>query len=53
MKMINHPNLIKLKEVLASNSKIFLVLELIEGGDLSTKIEGQILSLIIRLKKGV
>ncbi len=38
MKMIKHPNVIKLKEVLASNSKIFLVLELIEGGDLFNTI---------------
>ena len=35
----NHPNIIKLKEVLASNSKIFLVLELVEGGDLFNKIK--------------
>ena len=41
MKMINHPNIIKLKEVLASNSKIFLVLELVEGGDLFNKIDGE------------
>jgi serine/threonine protein kinase len=34
MKMINHRNIVKLKEVLASNSKIYLVLELIRGGDL-------------------
>jgi len=34
MKMIQHPNIVKLKEVLASNSKIYLVLELIRGGDL-------------------
>ena len=34
IKMMKHPNVIKLKEVLASNSKIFLVLELVEGGDL-------------------
>lgn len=32
--MIKHPNIVKLKEVLASNSKIYLVLELIKGGDL-------------------
>jgi serine/threonine protein kinase len=34
MKMINHRNIVKLKEVLASNSKIYLVLELIKGGDM-------------------
>ncbi len=32
--MIKHPNIVKLKEVLASKSKIYLVLELIKGGDL-------------------
>ena len=41
MKMINHPNIVKLREVLASNSKIFLVLELVEGGDFFTKIDGR------------
>ena len=37
--MMGHPNVIKLKEVLASHSKIFLVLELVEGGDLLRKID--------------
>lgn len=37
--MMRHPNVIKLKEVLASHSKIFLVLELVEGGDLLKKME--------------
>lgn len=40
MKMIQHPNIVKLKEVLASNSKIYLVLELITGGDLFDIIKG-------------
>lgn len=34
MKQIDHKYIVKLKEVLASNSKIYLVLELIKGGDL-------------------
>jgi serine/threonine protein kinase len=34
MKMIKHPNVVRLIEVLASNSKIYLVIELIKGGDL-------------------
>ena len=34
MKMIKHPNIVRLIEVLASNSKISLVLEVIKGGDL-------------------
>ena len=41
MKMINHKNIVKLKEVLASNSKIYLVLELIKGGDLFDLIKGK------------
>ena len=34
MKMIKHKNVVRLIEVLASNSKIYIVLELIRGGDL-------------------
>lgn len=41
MKMIKHKNIVKLKEVLASNSKIYLVLELIRGGDLFDVIKGR------------
>jgi serine/threonine protein kinase len=44
MKMIKHKNIVKLKEVLASNSKIYLVLELIRGGDLFDVIKGNCLS---------
>ncbi len=39
MKMVDHANVIKLVEVRASNSKIFLVLELVTGGDLFDKIK--------------
>jgi serine/threonine protein kinase len=41
MKMIKHKNIVKLIEVLASNSKIYLVLELIKGGDLFDVIKGK------------
>lgn len=34
MKQLEHPNVVKLKEVLASRSKIFIVLELVTGGEL-------------------
>lgn len=34
MKMLKHPNVVSLKEVLSSRSKLFLVLELVDGGDL-------------------
>lgn len=36
--MIDHPNVVKLVEVLASRSKIYLVLEYISGGELFEKI---------------
>ena len=38
MKMIRHPNVVKLHEVLASRTKIFIVLELVTGGELFDKI---------------
>ncbi|CDW85253.1 cbl-interacting serine threonine-protein kinase 9 [Stylonychia lemnae] len=39
--MIDHPNVVKLVEVLGNNTKIFIVLELINGGDLFDKIKEQ------------
>jgi 5'-AMP-activated protein kinase catalytic alpha subunit len=39
MKMIKHKNVVRLIEVLASNSKIYIVLELIRGGDLFDAIK--------------
>ena len=38
MKMVKHDNVVKLYEVLASRTKIFIVLELITGGELFDKI---------------
>eukprot|EP00947_MAST-08B_sp_MAST-8B-sp1_P002232 g2232.t1 len=38
MKMVKHPFVVGLKEVLASRTKIFIVLELITGGELFDKI---------------
>ena len=46
MKLIQHPNIVKLKEVLASNSKIYLVLELIKGGDLFDVIKGNMSTML-------
>lgn len=40
MKIVKHPTVVKLYEVLASRSKIFIVLELVEGGELFDKIVG-------------
>lgn len=34
MKQLEHPNIVKLSEVLASKTKIFIVLELVTGGEL-------------------
>ncbi|BAT98158.1 hypothetical protein VIGAN_09178700 [Vigna angularis var. angularis] len=38
MKIINHPNVVKIYEVMASKTKIYIVLELINGGELFDKI---------------
>ena len=43
--MIDHPNIVQLQEVLASHSKIYLVLDLIKGGDLFDKLKGKTLPL--------
>lgn len=38
MKMVNHKHIVSLIEVLASKAKIFIVLELVTGGELFDKI---------------
>lgn len=38
MRRLNHPNILKIHEVLATKSKIFLVMELAKGGDLFGKL---------------
>ena len=43
LRMVNHENIVKLIEVLASKSKIYVVLECIQGGDLYEKIRRSIL----------
>ena len=36
--MIDHPNIVKLQEVLASKTKIYLIFDYIEGGELFEKL---------------
>ncbi|KQK23877.2 CBL-interacting protein kinase 9 isoform X1 [Brachypodium distachyon] len=38
MKLIKHPNVVQLHEVMASRSKIYMVLEFVDGGELFDKI---------------
>ncbi|XP_077237569.1 CBL-interacting serine/threonine-protein kinase 9-like [Tasmannia lanceolata] len=38
MKLVNHPNIVHLYEVMASKTKIFFVLEYVNGGELFNKI---------------
>ncbi|KAM3330657.1 hypothetical protein ACQJBY_027054 [Aegilops geniculata] len=38
MKLVRHPNVVRLHEVLASRKKIFIILEFITGGELFDKI---------------
>ncbi|XP_052198464.1 CBL-interacting serine/threonine-protein kinase 24-like [Diospyros lotus] len=41
MKIVRHPNIVRLHEVLASRTKIFIVLEFVTGGELFDKIVHQ------------
>ncbi|GAQ84395.1 SNF1-related protein kinase [Klebsormidium nitens] len=41
MKLVRHPNVVHLHEVLASRTKIYIVLELVTGGELFDKIVHQ------------
>ncbi|QHO41195.1 CBL-interacting serine/threonine-protein kinase [Arachis hypogaea] len=38
MKLIRHPNVIRMYEVMASKTKIYIVLEFVTGGELFDKI---------------
>ncbi|KAK7844089.1 CBL-interacting serine/threonine-protein kinase 6 [Quercus suber] len=38
MKMVQHPNIVELHEVMASKSKIYFAMELVRGGELFSKI---------------
>ena len=38
LKSLRHPNVVELKEVLASRQQVFMVMELVPGGELFDKI---------------
>ncbi|KAK7349105.1 hypothetical protein VNO77_06198 [Canavalia gladiata] len=38
MKLVRHPHIVELKEVMATKEKIFLVMEYVKGGELFTKV---------------
>ncbi|OAY53606.1 CBL-interacting serine/threonine-protein kinase 5 [Manihot esculenta] len=38
MRLVRHPNIVELKEVLATKSKIFFVMEYVRGGELFAKV---------------
>ncbi|XP_039018725.1 CBL-interacting serine/threonine-protein kinase 6-like [Hibiscus syriacus] len=38
MKMVKHPNIVELHEVMASKTKIYFAMELVRGGELFTKV---------------
>ncbi|KAL2236922.1 CBL-interacting serine/threonine-protein kinase 5 [Sesamum indicum] len=39
MRLVRHPNIVELKEVMATKSKIFFVMEYVRGGELFAKVE--------------
>lgn len=39
LKMVNHPNIVRLIETISSSKNIYLVMEFAEGGDLNSLIE--------------
>ncbi|WOL13486.1 CBL-interacting serine/threonine-protein kinase 21 isoform X2 [Canna indica] len=39
MKLLHHPNIVKIHEVIATKTKIYLVMEYVSGGQLSNKLE--------------
>ncbi|KAB2598950.1 CBL-interacting serine/threonine-protein kinase 24-like [Pyrus ussuriensis x Pyrus communis] len=41
MKIVRHPNIVRLQEVLAGRTKIFIILEFVSGGELFDKIVHQ------------
>ncbi|KAH9766565.1 CBL-interacting serine/threonine-protein kinase 1 [Citrus sinensis] len=50
LKLLKHPNVVRLHEVLASKSKIYMVLEYVTGGELFDKILSS--GLVVQASKG-
>ncbi|KAK8660889.1 hypothetical protein V6N13_051796 [Hibiscus sabdariffa] len=44
MKIVKHPNIVRLHEVFASRTKIYIILEFVSGGELFDKIVRHLLS---------
>ncbi|XP_010493758.1 PREDICTED: CBL-interacting serine/threonine-protein kinase 25 [Camelina sativa] len=38
MKLVRHPNIVELKEVMATKTKIFFIMEFVKGGELFSKV---------------
>nr|ACJ84672.1 unknown [Medicago truncatula]AFK33832.1 unknown [Medicago truncatula] len=50
MKMVKHPNIVQLHEVMASKSKIYIAMELVRGGELFNKIvKGRLKEDVVRV----
>ncbi|KAL6343456.1 hypothetical protein AAG906_024821 [Vitis piasezkii] len=49
MRSLQHPNILKIYEIMATKSKIYLIIELAKGGELFTKISaaGQLVSALL------
>lgn len=47
MKIVRHPNIVRLHEVLASRTKIYIILEFVTGGELFDKIVRLLLSRLL------
>eukprot|EP00727_Mastigamoeba_balamuthi_P012840 m51a1_g8179 putative calcium-dependent protein kinase cdpk2a (607) ;mRNA; r:120869-123926 len=40
MRLLQHPNIVKLYDVVSTQSTVFLIMELVDGGDLYSKLKG-------------
>lgn len=50
MRLVRHPNIVQLYEVMASKTKIYFAMEYVRGGELFTMVRGQILHSSLLLK---